>query len=206
MKFKLSLAIGGILLLCSLLCSLSIGDETQGYLILMQGGNSTLIEGPEGRMILTIQDVVPYASQIKNFGYIKPISMILNDINGSVGAAIVLGKPDRISSSMVQILNPVYSEKSRTLSLDIHPLEFYDGTILSQYQENPENVTPELAKQAIVTRLFIEIPKPVPGNDINMNCFNSCVERECSCKATVCHKIKSDDQCRTDCYIDQCSD
>lgn len=158
-----------------LLISVYSADETPGYKILIEGGESILIENEDGSMILTIQNVVPYGVIFDDPEYITLLETVLPDTNTTMNAGVVLSNPDGDNTSLVQVSNPDYSADTKNLTFAIHPLEFYEGSILADLKERSESLNPDIVKNAHVTRIFLEKGLPVSENfgDIN-RCMDDC--------------------------------
>ncbi len=158
-----------------LLISVCSADETPGYKILIEGGESILIENEDGSMILTIQNVVPYGVIFDDPEYITLLETVLPDTNTTMNAGVVLSNPDGDNTSLVQVSNPDYSADTKNLTFAIHPLEFYEGSILADLKERSESLNPDIVKNAHVTRIFLEKGLPVSENfgDIN-RCMDDC--------------------------------
>ena len=158
-----------------LLISVCSADETPGYKILIEGGESILIENEDGSMILTIQNVVPYGVIFDNPVSITLLEMVLPDNNTVMNAGVVLSNPDGDNTSLVQVSNPDYSADTKNLTFAIHPLEFYEGSILADLKERSESLNPDIVRNAHVTRIFLEKGLPVSENFGDMNrCMDDC--------------------------------
>jgi|GEM_PF-1067909 len=171
--------IKGIEIICCIaLFSLMVvgsADATFGYKILLEGGESIITENEDGSMILTIQNVVPYGVIFDDPEYITLLETVLPDTNSTMNAGVVLSNPDGDHTSLVQVSQLDYSAETKNLTFVIHPLEFYEGSILADLKERSESLNPDIVRNAHVTRIYLEKGLPVSENfgDIN-RCMDDC--------------------------------
>ena len=157
------------------LISVCSADESSGYKILLEGGESILSENEDGSMILTILNTIPYGVILDDPEYITLVEMVLPELNTTMNAGVVFSNPDGDNMSLVQVSNPDYSADTKNLTFLIHPLEFYEGSILADLKERSENMNPEVVRNAHVTRIFLERGVSVPANDDKFDrCMDNC--------------------------------
>jgi hypothetical protein len=157
------------------LISVCSADESSGYKILLEGGESILTENEDGSMNITIQSVIPYAAIFDNPEYITLLEMVLPDNNIAMNAGLIFSNPDGDTTSFVQVSNPDYSAETMNLTFVIHPLEYYEGSILADLKEQSESLNPDIARKAHGTRIFLEkglsVSENYGGND---RCMDNC--------------------------------
>jgi hypothetical protein len=157
------------------LISICSADESSGHKILVEGGESILTENEDGSMILTILDIIPYGVIFDDPEYITLLESGFPDNNTTMNAGVIFSSPDGNNVSLVQVSNPDYSVETRNLTFVIHPLEFYEGSILADLKDQSENMNPEIVRKAQVTRIFLEKGVSVPENDDKFDrCLNNC--------------------------------
>lgn len=168
MKQKALFFLSGVFLIIVLLSGISIGEETPGYLVLIQGEKSTLHDGLNG-LVLNIEDTYPYVAYLTDTSFLKPINNTITTINSSGYAAIVRDGENTQDISMVSLSNPVYSDDTKELSFSVKPLEFYDGTILRNFAEKNQNMTSDNTENVTMTRVYLEIHQEIPDNTYPTN-------------------------------------
>ena len=157
------------------LISVCSADESSGYKILLEGGESILSENEDGSMILTILNTIPYGVILDDPEYITLVEMVLPELNTTMNAGVVFSNPDGDNTSLVQVSHPDYSADTMNLTFVIHPLEFYEGSILADLKEQSESLNPDIVRKVHVTRLFIERGFSAPENlDIYDHCMANC--------------------------------
>lgn len=155
------------------LISVCYADEFSGYTILLEGGESILTENEDGSMILTILNTIPYGVILDDPEYITLLESVLPDNNTTMNAGVIFSSLDGNNISLVRVSNPDYSADTKNLTFVIHPLQFYEGSILADLKEQSENMNPEIVRKAHGTRIFLERGLSVPENDDK---FDRCME------------------------------
>ncbi|WP_324331639.1 hypothetical protein, partial [Methanospirillum sp.] len=138
------------------LISVCSADESSGHKILLEGGESILTENEDGSMNLTIQNIIPYGVIFNNPESITLLEMTLADINPVMNAGLIFSNPDGDNTSLVQVSQSDYSADTKNLTFVIHPLEFYEGSILADLKERSESLNPDIVRNAHVTRIYLE--------------------------------------------------
>lgn len=157
------------------LISVCSADESSGYKILLEGGESILSENEDGSMILTILNTIPYGVILDDPEYITLVEMVLPESNTTMNAGVVFSNPDGDNTSLVQVSQPDYSADAKNLTFVIHPLEFNEGSILADMKERSESLNPDIVRNAHLTRIYLEKGLSVSENfgDIN-RCMDDC--------------------------------
>ena len=130
-------------------------------------------ENEDGSIILTIQNTIPYGVILDDPEYITLLEMVLPESNTTMNAGVIFSSPDGDKTSLVQVSNPDYSTDTKNLTFVIHPMEFYEGSILTDLKERSESLNPEIVRNAHVTRIFLERGLSVPENDDK---FDRCMD------------------------------
>lgn len=140
---------GFISLLCCILvvvffAGIVYGEETPALAVIFQSNTSSVIEDQNGTFVLHLQQVEPNATVSDQKNKTPASVPIMQIIKGdTLQAALVLTKEDGEKSiTMVHASMPIYDIQNETLRYKIQPLEFYDGVILSSYQENQTEIIP----------------------------------------------------------------
>lgn len=148
-------------------------DKSPGqYITYIQGGESSVTKEAEG-MMMTIQDVIPYM----NVGFNAEQQLIptseVSYFHDPINAALMFSGDDGESVSFVQISHISFSNETKALSMQITPLEYYDGEMLTAYAKDAiaiENINTTMQKTIGV---YIEVASHTPENYIE------CDYREC---------------------------
>ncbi len=157
------------------LISVCSADESSGYKILLEGGESILTENEDGSMILTILNTIPYGVILDDPEYITLLEMVLPESNTTMNAGVVFSNPDGDNTSLLQVSQPDYSADTKNLTFVIHPLEFNEGSILADMKERSENLNPDIVRNAHLTRIYLEKGLSVSENYGDMNrCRDDC--------------------------------
>jgi hypothetical protein len=115
------------------------GDKTT---VSLSGNVSTIASDTNGTYQILISQVNPETPVYEGN---NTTSILLEDKlpNEPCSAAILLtNSKGNQTTLMVQASELKYSAQNQTLSFIISPLKFYDGTILSQYNENKSDIAP----------------------------------------------------------------
>ena len=112
----------GMLLALLIIC-MGVGsctaEETTDYISYVQGGVSSLAEGTNGTMVLTIADVIPYYDlQVSNRTILTPLT------NNSayqlpLNAVLVLNEADGETTYLVKIKTWSFDGDNKSLALDV---------------------------------------------------------------------------------------
>lgn len=131
---------GIILILAFSLTLLPVsGDETT---VLLSGNVSTITPDTNGTYQILISQVHPEApdSEGNNTASILLENKLPNE--PCPVAILLTNSMGNQTTLMVQASELKYSAQNQTLSFIINPLKYYDGTILSQYNENKSDIEP----------------------------------------------------------------
>lgn len=164
-----------ILIFC--LTGVSMADETPSYLVYIQGGEASIADGTDGMMELTVRDVVSHFHlSEKEYGILIPIDT-LTSLSYPLNAAVVFSDTLEESTSMVEISNLTISDGNKVLTLQVRPLEFYEGEKLEGLNKDTHDLDGTDLKAITFTGIFVEVPGTSLENGSDPECVRRCHER-----------------------------
>jgi hypothetical protein len=86
-------------------------------------------------------------------------------MNKTTNAAIVLSGSGGETTSFVTIKDASYSNESGVLTLDVQPVEFYEGSALKKFDGNAKDLASALNNSSSLTRMYLEFDEIVHAND-----------------------------------------
>ena len=153
-----------VILIIGIGIGICTAEENAGYVMYLQGGVSTLSEGSHGNMTLTIKDVIPFeVLEVCNRTIIEPMgtdSLYVLPLN----AALVLNGKDGESVYLVKTVSWAYNADEKNLTLEIVPLEYYEGGKLTAFTEAKEDLAIEKVGDMLNTGMYFEIQQETPEN------------------------------------------
>jgi len=176
MKLKACVRIVCVIMTLLLFPEVCMADEALGHQVYLQGSDSSVAEGEDGMIILTIENMVPYGVYLLDNSFIMPIGTIITDINGSLNAAVIQSGPGGETVSIVQVSNPHYSADSRVLTLEVQPLEFYEGTVLTNFMEEKQDFSTDMNGTILMTGVYLEYNPGAPDNICECECKPQCCQ------------------------------
>jgi hypothetical protein len=120
-----------------LLSVISLTQADSGYLVYLQGGDSSIPEEniyseTDLNYTRVIHDTVPYGVILGNTTYLIPLDSLISSLNGTMAGTIKVRGPQGGNMWQMSYTNLVYSNETKTLSID-HiagpsnlPVEYYD--------------------------------------------------------------------------------
>lgn len=162
------------------LTGVCMGENSPGYTIYVQGGGSSISPGSDGQSVMTVEDIIPY-SHITNgvMSYLMPVERLVN-MTFPLNAAIVFSGDTGQSTYLVNVSNLSWSAGNKSVSLEIKPLEFYEGDMLKPYGSPTNDVGLDKTGNYSSTGIYIEIlRKPVVnslGSMQDTDCFHYCMD------------------------------
>jgi hypothetical protein len=154
-----------LLIMCMVVGS-CLAEETPGYLMYVQGGSSTLTEGTTGNLTLTTNDVIPYYEiQVADRTILLPMEGV-SSYDLPLNTALVLNSADGELVYLVKTRSWLFDAEKKTLTLEIQPLEFYEGERLKRFTETGQNLSAEKGGKELSTGLYFEITGENPDNEI----------------------------------------
>ncbi len=177
-----------------LLTGLSSAAESYDYLAFLQGKESTIMNDTDDMMIITIHNPDPYLNITNNTSTTQsPVDSLMN-ASLTMNAALIFSAPDTEMTSIIGIENLSISDDKESLTLQVRPLDFYEGEVLAPYTQGTVNIH-ELDKKTFnEIRLYLEMMMNAPENSYPRN---SACER-CNRKCYVNYQYNLD-QCLAEC-------
>lgn len=165
---KLGILCSLFLVLCSGFCSAA---ESSSAVIYIQGSESAITSGSDG-MIITVKDVVPYFHITDGVeSKLVPVES-LTDISYPLTAVVELFNAENKSNSIIQVSNLSLSEENKVLTLDVTPLEFYDGEMLKSFVNGQTPLSDEKIGEYNRAGIYLEAVWEAPSNALNcVPCF-----------------------------------
>lgn len=144
------------------------GEKTQEYLITISGNSSVISTGTGDDYLFSMEDVDPKASISYPNRNTTPVS--LEKVLGSKtyhAALILYTSTGEKEVTLVKIVAPTYSPENKTFTSDLIPIQFYEGTQLSEYEEQGELTPGEYVSSQIVLESSVQRA----DNDDLEDCF-----------------------------------
>jgi hypothetical protein len=140
-----------------------LAEDTPGYLLYLQGGESSVTNGSDGAQVVTIKDIIPYLYQkAENSGFLIPATQLVNTTT-PLKAALIRSGTGNESVSLVEISNLSLSEKELTLTLKVGSPIFYEGELLKPFASESTGLVTEISG-VYTTGLYLEISGKTPDN------------------------------------------
>jgi len=157
-----------VLVLCTGFCSAA---ESPSAAIYTQGSESAITNGTNG-MIITVKDVVPYFHITDGVeSKLVPVES-LTDISHPVQAVVKLFNAENETNSIIQVSNLSLSDENKVLTLDVTPLEFYDGEMLKPFVNGQTPLSNEKIGEYNRAGIYLEAVWEAPSNALNcVPCF-----------------------------------
>lgn len=157
-----------VLVFCTGFCSAA---ESSSALIYIQGSESAITNGSDG-MIITVKDVVPYL-HITDGKESKLVSVeSLTNISYPVQAVVNLFDAENETNSIIQVLNLSLSDENKVLTLNVNPLEFYEGERLKSFVNGQTPLSDEKIGEYNRASIYLEAVWEAPSNALNcVPCF-----------------------------------
>lgn len=163
MNHPLLLGFISILLLISL-AGFCVADTAPSITAYVQGGESSIIDGINGTYVITVKDVTPYfhISQGEKSSLI-PVRSLRNPTY-PMSAALVLSNTDNETNTLVQVVNVSLSDGNKILSLQVNPLEYYEGERFKSFNNNSKGLETLVNSQFTKAAIYFEIEGAPPVN------------------------------------------
>ena len=160
---------------CSLLLLFLAGfcmaaTEQPGSVIYVQGGACTLTDGSDGMTMVTIVDIVPYihiSEGEKN--QLLPAEQ-LSGLTFPLNAALVVSGTNDESASIVAISNLSLSDEDKTLTLQVTPRKYYEGSALKAFASENQQFGGSGTGGSVYSGLYIEQKPGIPENVVGHIC------------------------------------
>jgi hypothetical protein len=152
-----------------ILSGVCFADETQAYTTYIQGGKSTITNESSSMMEITVDDIISHSSvSFGNQSFLRPVSS-LSTITVPLNAALVFSSPEEDAVTLVQIHNLSFSEKNTLLTLQVQPLEYYEGSVLNRVTSGYEKADLKSIKP-LSTGIYLEEGYKTPENMLLGEC------------------------------------
>ncbi|PWR71860.1 hypothetical protein ACKUB1_14280 [Methanospirillum stamsii] len=157
-----------VLVFCTGFCSAA---ESSSALIYIQGSGSAITNGSNG-MIIMVKDVVPYFHITDGVeSKLVPVES-LTDISYPAQAVVKLFNAENETNSIIQVLNLSLSDENKVLTLNVNPLEYYEGEMLKSLVNGQELTLDEINGEYNRADIYLEAVWEAPSNALNCNpCF-----------------------------------
>ncbi|NLW76174.1 MAG: hypothetical protein GXY18_07090 [Methanomicrobiales archaeon] len=185
-----------ILLSLLLLTGISSAAESYDYIAYLQGGESIIVNDTDDLMIITVHNPDPYLNITNNTSTTQsPVDSVMN-ASLPMNAALIFSAPDTETASMVIIENLSISDDKTSLTLQVLPLDFYDGAVLAPYTQGTINLY-ELDKNTFnETRLYLEMMMSASKNSFPPK--SACDKCQNKCYVNYQYNM---DQCLAECDV-----
>ncbi|MFH0968638.1 MAG: hypothetical protein V1862_13230 [Methanobacteriota archaeon] len=138
--------------------------ESPAYLAYVQGGESSITNETDGMMMITVKDVIPYFYIVDdNTSVLHPVERLAN-ITTPLNAAVTFSGADNESVSLVEVTNLSLSDENKTLIIQVHPLELYEGTVLKSFTDKMNRLTTDSIGKFTNTGIYLEMRDKTPQN------------------------------------------
>lgn len=174
MKKPIFLLALGLVLTMTVFTSLAWGEDTPVSLVSVSGNESVLSSGINGTYQCIVSTVYPNATiTTSNNTYSEIVGKVLP--KEPCNAAISLtGTDGNKSVFLVKVNDSQYFPENQTLSLNISPLKFYDGTLLQEFQKKKGEIQPG---EFSITQVYLEIGlSKMENNCVCAGCCCGCAE------------------------------
>jgi hypothetical protein len=140
-------------------------EQAPAQLMYIQGGSSTLSDGSNGTMTLTMNDVIPYSVfEGANRILLMPMEK-MSHITLPLDAALVLNGEEGESVYLIKTESWSFDAEKMNLTLGIKPLEFYESEGLKKFTEAKQNLSEEKVGKDHNTSMYFEISGTIPSNE-----------------------------------------
>jgi hypothetical protein len=178
-----------LLLLC--LAGICSAELSPSLIAQIQGGESSIVNGTDGIILINVRDVDPKVNITRdNERYENPVNFLIN-VSYPCAAVVEFYQAEKKSVSMVNITNTTVSDDNKTLTLQVTPLEFYEGISLQELAKKSLTLDQLFNQTFNETKIHYEIIEETPGNS------------HCDICKLMCKPSMRRDECNAMC-IDEC--
>ncbi|PWR76220.1 hypothetical protein ACKUB1_14210 [Methanospirillum stamsii] len=188
MYTKLGTGVLMIVLLISLTGTCFAADSP-GYLATLTGGESQIVNGTDGMMVITLDNPDQKVNITKEDNTSQISVGLLKYAVLPIDAITIFSSPEMKTASIVKIENLSISDNNDNLTLKVKPLDYYDGEVLTSYAQDTVNLKELDEKLFNSTGLYLEMINNIPEN------FHNSISPLEKCIGD-CH---GDSQCIFDC-------
>jgi hypothetical protein len=156
------------LVICSLLLvsltGLYIADEPPGYLVYIQGGKSSITNGSDKMMMITVKDIIPFFHITEGkMSSLIPVEQ-LTSLTYPMSAALVFSGVDNETTFMVKVANLSLTDGNNVLTLQVEPLQYYEGDYLKSFDSAIQGLEMLIGSQYSRSAIYIEATSRAPDN------------------------------------------
>ena len=163
MYTKLGTGVLMIVLLISLTGTCFAADSP-GYLATLTGGESQIVNGTDGMMVITLDNPDQKVNITKEDNTSQISVGLLKYAVLPIDAIAVFSSPEMKTASIIKIENLSISDYNDNLTLKVKPLEYYDGEVLTSYVQDTVNLKELDEKLFNSTGLYLEMINNIPEN------------------------------------------
>jgi hypothetical protein len=167
------------------LAGISSAADSHEYLAVLQGGENSIVTDTEDVIIITVHNPDPYLNITNNTSTIQsPVESLIN-ASFPMNAVVLFSTPDTEVASMIQIENLSISDNNEYLILQVRPIDFYEGEVLTPYAQGTGTLHDFDQKSFDEARLYLEMIMTAPDNSYPPEsacerCLNKC-DNEAQC-------------------------
>lgn len=144
-----------VVIITVFLAGMSSAAEFPSTIITIQGGESTIMNGSDGKMEISVQDIIPEINITNgNMSYSTPVEELTN-ISCPAHAAVIFSDDQNEVTSLITISNLSLSSTNTILTLFASPLQYYDGEGLKSFTDTQTDLS-KIDRDYNITRLYIE--------------------------------------------------
>ena len=153
----------GIILLISA-AWISSAAESSNYIVYVQGGESSILDGEDGMYEITIHDIIPFCSIIDGDEYFLIETKNLANESYPINALLIGTGPDLELRTGAQISGLSIDEERQVMTLQVHPSKFSNGELLKPYSIKQGELETLIGQEISHTGLYLELQIPVAEN------------------------------------------
>jgi hypothetical protein len=147
------------------LAGVCLAEDAPSYVIYIQGSESSITNETDGITDIMVKDIIPYSHvSYGEKSRLIPVKRISN-ITGPLNAVIHFSGSDGESVTLVRVSNLSLYDENKVLTLRVHPLEFYEGRILTSLASEKNDLDKIPLDSFDSTGIYLEITEQTPQND-----------------------------------------
>ena len=189
------------LIFCSLLlisvAGICMAEESPAFVAYVQGGESTFNTGADGVSAITVREVAPYFHITDGN---KSFLLSVENIQGyslPLNAALVFTDPENERTFTVEVVNLSLSDGNKSLTLQVQPLEYYEGEVLKSFMSSDTDFkTIDQLSNIILTSMYLELIGNPEENSGDYAAYEACWAR---CRTHIGWLGVTEETCRYDC-------
>jgi hypothetical protein len=148
------------------LVGFTAAGESPSYIIHITGNESSITNGSDEMMEITIMDIDPNVSTTNgNQSYTIPVEALAN-LTTPADAAVVFSDAGNETVSLVKISQVSLSPDRKNLTIQVSLLQFYDGEGLKSFAENQTEIPSGIDNNLTPADLYIETSVILAENSV----------------------------------------